>query len=653
MYSCIQRISLEAMKNHKEILRKYPNAFSDGVSIFAPTKMFTKDYENSFNNFALTYKEITAMGVSVHANFCTIGHSDTGVGGNPINCETMVDSKGKGCLCSACPRGDKFKKLLSETIEDYSKLHVPVLWVDDDFRLSFHSPVDYGCFCDNCMAKFNQKNGLNLTREELREALLKDGVINGKKVRLLWQNFSRESLEELAKVIADSAHAIDDSIIIGYMQINPEMVAYDITDYKRIIEVSKNKKGEVYFRHGSGYYSDYTPYEIVQKSISIGRLCSLTKSKDYKITNYTEEVTLPYIRRSKSMKNTILECVLGLAFSGADGVMDEAVFANPTEQFREGNVVSVMHDKNAYLSLIKDLIQNKKQIGAYPYFSVDLWSYNDEVKELKDLKDLGASIWDKFFLTGVPITFDKEGAKALLLSGKTVRAMSAEELKYWLSRGVYMDGTSAVETNKKIGGMTGVESFSVETIGLSNRGTGEQFTDHPLNGKYKNHKRFNLAQMVGLGNAKLKLDGAEVLSYSENDKERELGVLGSTIYDNSLGGRVAVSSRGTWDEDILSQAKVEQIKNVFDYLAGGKMPVRLESVCRVGMTVWEDEKERIVFLFNIDYDEEINAELILDGKYSASFLNEDLSFEDIGEGERIKVPMIKPWETGIIRLKKK
>ena len=45
------------------------------------------------------------------------------------------------------------------------------VWVDDDLRARNHKPVEYGCFCDDCLAKFNEKYGYSFTREELVKAI--------------------------------------------------------------------------------------------------------------------------------------------------------------------------------------------------------------------------------------------------------------------------------------------------------------------------------------------------------------------------------------------------------------------------------------------------------------------------------------------------
>ena len=653
MFLCNQRIGIEHKDELVKAIEKYPKAFSGGVSFFGASSIFAgENFPAFYKKMAKVVKEFKERGIEVSVNISTIGHSDAGVGGTPVVCEKMFDSYGKGCIASACPRGEKFIKLLKESVEYYAKLSPKAIWIDDDFRLSFHAPVDYGCFCDDCIKKFNIEKGLNLGRDQLRNAILNGDIIDGKNVRLLWQGFNRDAMVNLAKVIADSVHANDPKVVIGFMQINPEIVPYEIPDYQRINEVAKNVDNEVYYRHGSGFYSDFTPYEMIEKSVSIGRLCSLSKSDKYKVLNYTEEVTVPYQRRGKSMKLSVMECALNVAFSGADGTMDEAISSNPKEQFKAGNIVPTMHEKNDYLSVIKDLVSGKKQRGVYPYYSIDLWSYNDEESTLKDMKDLGASDWINLSYSGVPITFDENSADVLLLSGKTVRAIKDDELKYWLSRGIYADGTSAVEINKRLDGGTGVKDYGEPKTSLADRENGERFTDHELNGLAKGRVRKNLAQAISLNKARLSLDGATALSFSENVKEEEKGLIGTAVYENRFGGRIAVNARGPWDQDILSDFKTDQIKNVFDWLSGGKMPIRLENTCRVISTVWEDQNERVVFLFNTDYDDEINAKLIIDGVYKAEILKEDLSWELLGESDEIIIPKINAFETAVIRLKK-
>ena len=104
--------------------------------------------------------------------------------------------------------------------------------------------------------------------------------------------------------------------------------------------------------------------------------------------------------------------------------------------------------------------------------------------------------------------------------------------------------------------------------------------------------------------------------------------------------------------DTKLSLKSTQIKNVFDAIYGGRMPVRLESRNRVGVSVWEDKNERIVFIYNTDFDAADDIEMICDGEYTAEVLTESLNWQLLGCSDTIKIPTVQPWSNAVIRLKR-
>lgn len=141
MYPIIQRLGRAKLDKLLQGIKKYPLAFSQGVSFFAPNRMMALvNYDKHYNEISSAIKTLKDNGVEVHINVgSTIGHSDGGVGGEPLSVPTMVDSKGGGCIASACPRSEDFKRLLGESIEDYAKLSPKSILIDDDF-----SSLGYG-----------------------------------------------------------------------------------------------------------------------------------------------------------------------------------------------------------------------------------------------------------------------------------------------------------------------------------------------------------------------------------------------------------------------------------------------------------------------------------------------------------------------------
>jgi ABC-type phosphate transport system ATPase subunit len=75
---------------------------------------------------------------------------------------------GKECWSCFCWRGERFRSYINGLVKIYcEKIQPYCLWLDDDLRPFAHLTVRYGCFCDNCMQRFNEQYGTSYTREEL------------------------------------------------------------------------------------------------------------------------------------------------------------------------------------------------------------------------------------------------------------------------------------------------------------------------------------------------------------------------------------------------------------------------------------------------------------------------------------------------------
>lgn len=656
-FKCIQRIFCIESDRIEQAMKDYPDAFHGGTAVVTYNNVYTDNPRIcDYDTYCAFFRHFQAMGVDMQVNLSTtIGHADH------HRCEampfpTMVDADGTGCTVSACPRSEAFKSYLHDTVTRYAVLKPSVFWIDDDFRLFFHAPVDHGCFCEDCIARFNAVYGTAFDRDALHTAIAQDHEADGRKIRALWQEFNRTAMLELVRIIAGAVHAVDDGIIIGYMQVNPELVIYECPHYGDFVELSKNRNGEVWFRHGSGFYTDRDPLGVVAKNISIARLCAMTEAAGDGVVNLVEEVTSPYTRREKSMRITLLEAAMNIGMAGAQGIMDEGIKPNLPEQLLPGRLVATMHESYPLLAQMYRMIEGKRQIGVYPYFSEDLWQYADPVENISRMNDPGSQWWTELFHMGIPFTFRKENAAILLLSSKTVRAMPEEELRGWLKKGIYADGTGAAEINARLGaGFTGVKRAAFDEAKLSGAGISEHFTAHPLNGaEGAGYDRYNIWGMNAHGSACLEADGCEVLSLSMNAAEAEAGIIGTGVYENADGGRIAVAARGPWCTDVLGRFKTQQIKNVMDWLCGKTLPVQVDCTGRMGCSVWEstDGAQRSVFVYNTDFDDACDAVLRTDGEYSASLLMPDGSLRALGTGKSFALPLIPAWSTAVMLLEK-
>lgn len=560
----------------------YPDSFRDGliVATFVGLRLGAPEVRE-FENHRAFHAYFTGKGVNVQMCISsTLGHRDEWSLTNDL--PKMVEFNGARAERLACPRSRPFHAYIDETFRRYAQLNPSVIWFDDDFRMAHHRPVQYPCFCESCVKTFQAETGVRLDRAKLVEAIVRDRTVGGVRVRQAWRDYGSRALTDLVKTAARAVRAVNDTTALGFMVCNPQGHGYAPPDFKKWSELGKNRDGIVYFRHGSGTYTDFTPYaydSIVMKNISIGRLCAATEGPG--VINLTEEVTCPYIRRAKSMKITFLEVALSIGLAGADGVTYDAIKPNLDEQLREGNVVSEMHRRDPELQRLYALVRGKKQIGLYPFFNQDVWLENPPKTRLSEIRAQGAEDWRALLYLGIPFTFRERDASLLLATRRSIRGMAKNDLKAWLARGVVADGEAADELERMFG---------------------PEVTRSP---------------------------------------------------------RVAVCCRGgknRWSEDVWDAAASRRIKDRIDKLAGGRMPTRVDTAVRLAQSTWEsrDGKERVVFFFNLDFDDAEDVRLMTDGTYEVSLLDAaEGTWTGLGTGDTFAVPTVPAWSVRAIRLRKK
>jgi hypothetical protein len=432
--------------------RNYPNSFRDGIMVatFAGLKTGSPQVRK-FENHSGFGEYFKTTGTEVHMCISsTIGHNDDWAAENDM--PKMVGSDGTVAKHLACPRSERFIEHVKAVFRRYSKLKPSVIWFDDDFRMSYHRPVDFACFCESCIRRFASETGVNLAREEIVDDIRLDRRVGGVRVRRAWRDYSSRALSELATAAADAVHSEDSSIAIGYMVCNPHGLGYAPPDFKVWIDKGRNRDGIVYFRHGSGVYNDFTPYShesVLMKNIAIARLCAATEGPG--VVNLTEEVTHPYIRRSKSMKITFLEAALNIGLAGADGITYDAIKPNLDEQLRDDAVVAYMHRRDGELQNFYRLMKGKRQVGIYPFFDTEIWLENPPRRQMKDMSVMAAEDWRVLMYLGIPFTFREQHASALLLSYRSVCGMPKASVEGWLKRGIVADGSAADALDRMFG----------------------------------------------------------------------------------------------------------------------------------------------------------------------------------------------------------
>jgi len=165
-------------------------------------------------------KVLNKNGITTSLNlWTTMGHLDRGrTLKEGQNFRLMKGIDGVELSMVACP--------LDKNWQDYyivfakyiiEELKPSVFWLEDDFRLHNHDLEKiglFGCFCDEHIALYNKMLGTNYTREQFKNELFNS---EPNKVRNLWLDVSRKTMNDLSKLIGDAIKSLNLDTQIGLM----------------------------------------------------------------------------------------------------------------------------------------------------------------------------------------------------------------------------------------------------------------------------------------------------------------------------------------------------------------------------------------------------------------------------------------------------
>lgn len=259
-------------------LRKYPD-LCDEIWLFMDNSYPPKPlstHERGAANMAVMARRLQAMGITPSIQGITIGHTDAHAASLLQKEENwpfgkLVAPDGTQAKTCYCPRGQAFLSYLAEEYAIYAKAVKPrVIFLDDDLRLTQHSPVNMGCYCDTCLALFNAQTGASWTRETLVKAL--DENADKGALRRRWIRFGEESLAEVARVISREVHRVSPQTRMGLQHTNFHSHLLEGHDWNLIFDAMQQETGLTpASRPGSGFYNDHAPRGMIVKAYDMAR----------------------------------------------------------------------------------------------------------------------------------------------------------------------------------------------------------------------------------------------------------------------------------------------------------------------------------------------------------------------------------------------
>ena len=517
--------------------------------------------------------EIRKLGIAAGLQIAnTVGHGGTFFAGNMVSRnQPLIGHDGTMADCN-CPRDGKFLNYQRQLADIYASAIQPSsIWIDDDLRMNSHPPVQYGCFCDKCLADFSLLQGKTWTRTELVAELVKPEQYS--QLREDWVAFGMSSLANVAGVIAEAAVKKAPLCRMGLQQCSLDWSTYYGPDLKQIFSAMEKATGrKPGSRLGHGYYADHAPRGVLGKSFGIARQVERAGNAVEQICPEIENTN--HTSMGKSPRGTAIESTLHLAMG-----CNSLSYALWNDMHLEGPewMELFLAKFKVWLPLWK-LMAKFNQESALG--GLDLTFGLHHVARPIGKKEKPWDSWNvhssdviQVTTLGLPLCPDSPLACASLLTADAASGLTNEELKRLFEGGVLLDGEAVAKLqNRSLGFDLGVRATF-----MPDNGAKEILTKDPLNGNFQG---VNWGQFVN-SFYKLSFSGTSHRALGEmlSSTDEVLGCA-TAVFENELGGRVGVLGYNGF-QNVISSAKRMQLLKMADWISKGKLPAILETSAQV------------------------------------------------------------------------
>ena len=480
-----------------------------------------------------------------------------------------------------------FLTIVAESGADY-------LYIDDDHRYIMAHEDAWGCMCDLHLQTFSDVTGMQWTRENLMAAL--HGEQTGD-VRVQWVDFLGERLIVLGKLMADAVHAVDPEMKVGMMVPVTHMLAPVGHTITNVLETF-TPRGKPLVRPSICPYSDHNRRQIFSALFHTEFVGHLLGND----VEYTPELeTSPYTRYSKSMAVNRFEIAQGIlnrmnnpALS-VNGCLGDSPFIEPA--FPE-----MLTDSRGFFERLRMLAPARGTRKGIQLF----WDSASARLSRRAINRYWDLIWPAFVVheilgsMGFAVTYDDSPGR--LLAGESVRALGDDEIRDILSGGVILEYHAA----RALADMGYGELIGCEPGGRLDRFAAELCVDPdfcgPYVGTYITLKNAALTSVYQLTPA----EGAFAISNITDFDRHEIGA-GTVLYENSLGGKVAVLPIAMLGSDgdlrhMICYQRRHMFKTIVDWMAPDALGAWVEEPMEIGVQVWDDGDRLTCCFTNLSFD---------------------------------------------------
>ncbi len=391
----------------------------------------------------------------------TLSHADRGRVMNPEHdFQTMVDIDGTKSAITGCPLDEKFIDYLCDIYAYIASVKPKVIWVEDDFRLHNHQPVNWGCACPLHLAEYSKRLGREVTREEFYKGLMDK---NPNEYRKVFMEVAREEMVNFAKRIGEAVRKASPDTEVGLMSSYPVCHFIENRDWEGILYGLGAGK-PVHDRPHLPGYRDVNPITYLGLFQNVAMKTVNMVPKDVKIFPELENSPRsPYSKSNAFAKFQTELCLL----LGSEGITMN-IFG------MYGNGVDLCVDFDATLNEIKPYMNKVTELGLHQDNVKGVVSLfceessktliaddSNNLNKLMPQEDMWAAILPIFGISTTVSNSISHKGKIVSVCGQYFRNFTKEEIQELFDNNfVMLDGESVVcLCEMGLGHLAGVKSY--------------------------------------------------------------------------------------------------------------------------------------------------------------------------------------------------
>lgn len=483
--------------------------------------------------------------------------------------EHLVGPDGTTAAYSFCWRGENFIKYMKDTLAAYAKIKPHTIWFDDDFRPTHHTPIEYGCFCDKCIEKFNRLHKTDFTRE----ALVKEINFGDIVWRERFIEFIKDGVGELMRELCKIIHKLLPGTYVGLQQGTMGGYVGDAGNsylYKIIYEVTGYPMG---VRPGGGAYTDQDMREFIKKGNEIER--QARECQDF-VTDIRPEIeSLPYVSYGKSIPATCFESTYYLA-SGANAVSYAMMMRIREEYSWYEKFFNRFSEHKEYWKALSDINKKTVQSGVNAVYPDGRWRI--KCKNLFDYAKSDEANERILRYISLPISYNKTSDGPCIIHSDDAYRISDKTAEELLKHPVITDAAT-VDILIKRGFEFNISVEKIDTLKMC-----EKCTKHPINADIP-QKEWNGKFSGRREGWKITANDSSVeavgVYYSPNKDLSYANDIATAIITTSYNAKWAVFGFDIWNR-IICTSRRNQIFNAVEYISGKPLDARLiSSFCSI------------------------------------------------------------------------